>query len=159
MTRPLALVLTAPGTNRDAEAVDALDLAGAEPMVVPITQLREHPELLAGSQLLMLAGGFSYGDALGAGRLLALDLNVFLADQLAAFVAEGKPVLGVCNGFQALVRAGGLRSVRTATGASSAAGSRSWPPRPAASGRPGSARRSSARSPMARGASWPTTTR
>jgi len=108
MTRPLAVVLTAPGTNRDAEAVDALDRAGAEPMVVPVTQLRERPSLLTSSQLLMLAGGFSYGDALGAGRLLALDLTVHLADELAAFITAGKPVLGVCNGFQALVRAGVL---------------------------------------------------
>jgi phosphoribosylformylglycinamidine synthase len=106
MTRPLALVLTGPGTNRDGDAVDALDLAGAEPRVVPIGIARTRPELLSEAQLLMIAGGFSYGDALGAGRLLALDLEVFLADALAAFVAAGKPVIGVCNGFQALVRAG-----------------------------------------------------
>jgi len=56
--------------------------------------------------MLVVPGGFSYGDALGAGRLLALDLSLFFADEVRRFVEEGRPVLGICNGFQALVKAG-----------------------------------------------------
>jgi phosphoribosylformylglycinamidine synthase len=56
--------------------------------------------------MLILPGGFSYGDALGAGRLWALDLGTWFADQLAAFVESGRPVIGICNGFQALVKSG-----------------------------------------------------
>jgi phosphoribosylformylglycinamidine synthase len=65
--------------------------------------------------MLILPGGFSYADALGAGRLLALDLRAYFADEVRGFVDSGKPVLGICNGFQALVKAGllpGLDAVR-----------------------------------------------
>ncbi len=55
---------------------------------------------------LLLPGGFSYGDALGAGARLALDLQVYFHDELQAFVESGRPVLGICNGFQTLVKAG-----------------------------------------------------
>jgi phosphoribosylformylglycinamidine synthase len=58
--------------------------------------------------MLLLPGGFSYGDALGAGARLALDLRVYFQEELLAFVESGKPVLGICNGFQTLVRAGVL---------------------------------------------------
>jgi phosphoribosylformylglycinamidine (FGAM) synthase-like amidotransferase family enzyme len=56
--------------------------------------------------MLVLPGGFSYGDALGAGRLWALDLQTWFQDQLWEFVISGKPIIGICNGFQALVKAG-----------------------------------------------------
>ena len=55
--------------------------------------------------MLVLPGGFSYADALGAGKLLALDLQAYFADEVGAFVQQGKPVIGICNGFQALVKA------------------------------------------------------
>lgn len=55
---------------------------------------------------MLLPGGFSYGDALGAGGRLALELRTWFADELAAFVDAGKPMLGICNGFQVLVKAG-----------------------------------------------------
>ena len=106
MSRPVALVLTAPGTNRDPDASHAFDRAGAEPVVADIRQLREQPQRLDEARILCIAGGFSYADALGAGRLLALDLTSYLSDALAAFVAAGRPVIGICNGFQVLVRAG-----------------------------------------------------
>ena len=54
----------------------------------------------------MVAGGFSHADALGAGRMLALDLTVGLADELRSFVDAGHPLIGICNGFQVLTRAG-----------------------------------------------------
>jgi phosphoribosylformylglycinamidine synthase len=58
--------------------------------------------------MLILPGGFSYGDALGAGRLLASDLRWLFEEELARFIEAGKPVLGICNGFQALVKSGWL---------------------------------------------------
>jgi phosphoribosylformylglycinamidine synthase subunit PurQ / glutaminase len=106
MTRPPAVVLTAPGTNREREAAHALELAGAAARIVSIDDAVVDPTVLDQARLLVVAGGFSFGDALGAGRLIALELQTRLAEQLQTFVAGGKPVLGVCNGFQALVRAG-----------------------------------------------------
>jgi phosphoribosylformylglycinamidine synthase I len=56
--------------------------------------------------LLLLPGGFSYADALGAGKLLALDLKIYFAEAVHTFIDSGKPVIGICNGFQALVKSG-----------------------------------------------------
>ena len=110
MTRPTALVVAGPGTNRDTDAVLALDLAGAEPAVVLAGELTARPELLDDARIVVVAGGFSYGDALGAGRMLALDLTAAdggrLGEQLRSFVAGGRPVVGICNGFQVLTRTG-----------------------------------------------------
>lgn len=107
---PKALILHATGSNRDHEAALALAEAGAQPEIVPLTELRAGGRKWRGYQLLVLPGGFAYADALGAGKLLALDLNLYFADAVNEFVADGKPVLGICNGFQALVRAGLLPS-------------------------------------------------
>ncbi len=110
MSRPAAIVVAGPGTNRDTDAVLALDLAGAEPSVVLAAELTARPELLDDARIVVVAGGFSYGDALGAGRMLALDLTHAdggrLGERLRAFVASGRPVVGICNGFQVLTRAG-----------------------------------------------------
>jgi phosphoribosylformylglycinamidine synthase len=104
--RPQAIVLLAAGSNRDQEAALALELAGAQADIVPLAELTTGRVSLAGYQLLVVPGGFSYADALGAGKLLALDLDTALASEMRAFVNSGKPVLGVCNGFQALIKAG-----------------------------------------------------
>lgn len=104
MSRPPALVIAGPGTNRDHDLALALELAGADPTIVLATELVEHPELLRDARLVGVAGGFSYGDSLGAGRMLALDLVVGLGDALGDFVATGRPVIGICNGFQVLTR-------------------------------------------------------
>ncbi|MEX2252520.1 MAG: phosphoribosylformylglycinamidine synthase I [Thermoleophilaceae bacterium] len=106
MTAIRALVVVGPGTNRDPDAVLALELAGAVPEVVRAERLAAEPERLDAADLVLVAGGFSYGDALGAGRMLALDLDVGLGDALTRFVADGRPVLGICNGFQVLTRTG-----------------------------------------------------
>jgi phosphoribosylformylglycinamidine synthase subunit PurQ / glutaminase len=110
MSRPAAVVVAGPGTNRDTDAVLALDLAGAEPSIVLASELAAQPALLDAARILVIAGGFSYGDALGAGRMLALDLTAGaggrLGEALRAFVASGRPVAGICNGFQVLTRTG-----------------------------------------------------
>ncbi len=110
VSRPAAVVVAGPGTNRDTDAVLALDLAGAEPEVVLIGELVADPDLLDEARIVVVAGGFSYGDALGAGRMLGLDLTGAaggrLGERLRSFVASGRPVIGICNGFQVLTRAG-----------------------------------------------------
>jgi phosphoribosylformylglycinamidine synthase subunit PurQ / glutaminase len=106
--KPKALILQAHGTNRDFDVAEALTLAGAEPEGVPLNTLRAGKKHFADYQMLILAGGFSYADALGAGKLLALDLNAYFVDEITTFVAAGKPVIGICNGFQALVKSGVL---------------------------------------------------
>lgn len=104
--KPKALILQARGTNRDIDVAEALTLAGADPVGVPLNDLRARKANWNDFQMLVIPGGFSYADALGAGKLLALDLNSYFADEIAAFVASGKPVIGICNGFQALVKSG-----------------------------------------------------
>ena len=104
--KPKALVLQAHGSNRDFDVIEALTLAGAEPVGIPLNELRINKTLLSNFQLLVIPGGFSYADALGAGKLLALDLASYFADEISAFVGSGNPVIGICNGFQALVKSG-----------------------------------------------------
>ena len=105
MTLPV-LILHVSGANRDAEAARACELAGGAPHIVHINQLRAGAISLSDYGMLILPGGFSYGDALGAGVRQALDLRAYVHDQLHDFIASGKPVLGICNGFQTLVKAG-----------------------------------------------------
>jgi phosphoribosylformylglycinamidine synthase I len=103
---PKVLILHASGTNRDREAAWACELAGGRPEIVHVTQGRAGARRLTDYAMLVIPGGFSYGDALGAGKLLSLDLRLYLEAELSAFVAAGRPVIGICNGFQALVKAG-----------------------------------------------------
>jgi phosphoribosylformylglycinamidine synthase subunit PurQ / glutaminase len=109
--KPKALILQAHGTNRDYDVAEALTLAGADPEGVPLNHLRAGKKHLSDYQMLILAGGFSYADALGAGKLLAIDLNAYFVDEINQFVNAGKPVIGICNGFQALVKSGILGKI------------------------------------------------
>jgi phosphoribosylformylglycinamidine synthase I len=110
MNTPRALVLRAPGINCDRETAHACRLAGFETHLLHINQLISQPERLLDFHFLVIPGGFSYGDDLGAGTLLAKNLTIHLGPQLRRFIDEGWPVLGICNGFQTLVRAGLLSS-------------------------------------------------
>jgi phosphoribosylformylglycinamidine synthase I len=101
-----ALVLRAPGINCDRETAQACQLVGFKTDLVHINQLLKAPDTLLEYHFLVLPGGFSYGDDLGAGTLLAKNLTIHLGSQLQQFIDEGRPVLGICNGFQVLVRAG-----------------------------------------------------
>ncbi len=104
MTR--ALVLRAPGINCERETAHACRLAGFTTELLHINQLLRVPERLLDYSLLVIPGGFSYGDDLGAGTLLAKNLTIHLGPQLERFTGEGRLLLGICNGFQVLVKAG-----------------------------------------------------
>lgn len=106
MKRVSAIVVTGPGTNRDRDVADALQMAGADVRTVRARELIDRPRLLDDARLAIVAGGFSYADSLGAGRMLALDLSLGLGDELRSFVTSGRPLLGICNGFQVLTNAG-----------------------------------------------------
>jgi phosphoribosylformylglycinamidine synthase I len=110
MQAPSALVITAPGTNRDLAAARALTAAGASVHITPVAQLLLQPELIAKAQVILIAGGFSHADALGAGRMLALELSHGdggrVGDALRQHVAQLRPLLGICNGFQVLTKMG-----------------------------------------------------
>lgn len=106
MTCVRVLVLRAPGTNCHEETAHAFRLAGAAPEPIHVNRLLEAPAILDEFQILCLPGGFSFGDDLGAGTILANVLKRGLGDQLAAFRDRDRLILGVCNGFQVLLRAG-----------------------------------------------------
>jgi phosphoribosylformylglycinamidine synthase I len=105
-SRPKALVLRAPGINCDRETAQACRIVGFDTDLVHINALLKAPEHLLDYALLVIPGGFSYGDDLGAGTLLAKNLMIHLGQQLQQFIDEERLVLGICNGFQVLVRAG-----------------------------------------------------
>jgi phosphoribosylformylglycinamidine synthase subunit PurQ / glutaminase len=107
-SRPRALVMRAPGTNCDRETVIALEMAGADVESVHLERLLAARDL-DDFGLVVLPGGFSFGDHLGAGALWAHRLET-VRDALDRYVERGRPVLGICNGFQALLRLGLLTS-------------------------------------------------
>lgn len=106
MGTPRAIVLRAAGINCDRETQAACDKAGFRADVVHVNRLAEDRRLLGTYHLLVIPGGFSYGDDLGAGRVLGNELRARLLPELRAFVADGRLALGICNGFQIMVRAG-----------------------------------------------------
>lgn len=106
MATPRVLVLRAPGANCDGETEFAFVRAGAEAERVHINRLREQPRMLQRYQVLVVPGGFTYGDDVGAGKILANQLSHFLGDALQRFRDANKLILGICNGFQVLLKAG-----------------------------------------------------
>jgi len=100
---PRVLILRAAGTNCERETAHAFELAGATTEAVHVNRLLESPGTLDQYQILAVPGGFSYGDDLSAGRILADQLRLGLGDRLRDF-ASRKPVIGICNGFQVLVK-------------------------------------------------------
>lgn len=106
MATPRVLILRAPGTNCDRETSFAFERAGGLCESVHIERLLAEPELVRQFQILCLPGGFSYGDDIAAGRILSNQLRHHLADRLAEFKAAERLILGICNGFQILIKSG-----------------------------------------------------
>jgi phosphoribosylformylglycinamidine synthase len=101
-----AIVLRAAGINCDLETEHALELAGAQAERIHINRVIDDPSMLDGFQILVFPGGFSYGDDVAAGKVLANQVVHHLSDILHKFIEDGKLVLGICNGFQVMIKTG-----------------------------------------------------
>ncbi len=108
------LVLTAAGTNCDWETKYAFELVSAQAELVHINQLKAKDRNLKNYQIMVLPGGFTYGDYIAAGRILANELRFALRADIEKFIEDGKLILGICNGFQILVKAGILPALSPA---------------------------------------------
>jgi phosphoribosylformylglycinamidine synthase len=117
MAVPKVCVLRAPGTNCDVETAFAFESCGAAAERVHLFRALEQPERLRDFQILCIPGGFSYGDDVGAGVVFSRALRGRLADALHEFLAADRLVLGICNGFQVLLKSGILPD-----------GTEQWPP-------------------------------
>jgi phosphoribosylformylglycinamidine synthase len=111
MSNVNALVIRAAGINCDLETQHALELSGAAAQRLHVNRIIENPDLLDEFQILVIPGGFSYGDDVAAGKILANQIIHHFSDRLNAFVEEGKIVLGICNGFQVLIKTGLLGKI------------------------------------------------
>jgi phosphoribosylformylglycinamidine synthase len=116
MLAPRALILRAPGTNCDLETAHAFERAGGIARRLHVRALAEKPALADDFQIFCIPGGFSYGDDIASGRILALELRTRLADALVRFRDRGGLVLGICNGFQVLLQTGLLLADPTTGG-------------------------------------------
>lgn len=103
---PNALIITAAGINCDRELAHAFELAGAEPQFIQLSRLMKSPELVDEFDLIGLPGGFSYGDAVAAGRIAAQLMRRTLYGALVGAIERGVPIIAPCNGFQIAVQVG-----------------------------------------------------
>jgi phosphoribosylformylglycinamidine synthase I len=106
MVRVRTLILRAPGTNCDLETAFALEQAGAVVDSAHVNELVGGGKPLSHYQILVVPGGFTYGDDISAGKILANELRLKLGGDIQDFIGRGGLILGICNGFQVLVRAG-----------------------------------------------------
>jgi len=111
MTTPKVLILRTAGTNCDYETRYAFEKAGAKVDAVHINILLANKNLLKDYQILTLPGGFTYGDDVSAGKILANQIKYNLEEDIKTFIHEKKLILGICNGFQALTKAGLLPAI------------------------------------------------
>ncbi len=106
MSKVKTLVLRAPGTNCDMEVAFAFEKAGAEVSLIHIEELIRRDKKLGDYKIMVLPGGFTYGDDLGSGKVIANEISLKLGDDVKRFVENGGIILGICNGFQILVKSG-----------------------------------------------------
>lgn len=104
--KPKVAILFAPGTNFDEETKYAFEKAGAIADIIPMTELLADTRMLNRYQIIDFPGGFSYGDDLLAGKIWANQVRIFLSEEISKFLNNGGLIIGVCNGFQVLMRAG-----------------------------------------------------
>ncbi len=106
MKKPKFIVLAGDGINCERETAFALDFSGAESQIIHVNDLLASPEVLKAADGLAIPGGFSFGDELGSGQILALKIRHKLGDKFFKMVEGKKPIIGICNGFQVLVKLG-----------------------------------------------------
>ena len=129
MKEPGVLIITGDGLNCERETAYAFQLAGAAPAPVHITDLLDSDRGLSPFQILAFIGGFSNGDHLGAGTVQAGLFKHKLKEDLDSFIRAGKPIIGICNGFQTLVKMGilpGTDSLAEEKKSGGAAGPKPW---------------------------------
>ncbi|MBP1706359.1 MAG: purQ [Chloroflexi bacterium] len=112
MSKVNVLVLRGPGTNCDQETAYAFQQAGAVASLCHINQLIRRERRLADYQILVIPGGFTYGDDIAAGRVLANELKIKQGEDIRQLVDSGGLILGICNGFQVMAKAGILPDIR-----------------------------------------------
>ncbi|MDR2115926.1 MAG: phosphoribosylformylglycinamidine synthase I [Planctomycetaceae bacterium] len=101
------LILRAPGTNCDQETAYAFQLAGAKSVeILHINSILETHSILDRAKILCIPGGFSFGDDIAAGKIFALKIKNHLAETFRRFCDAGNLILGICNGFQVLLKSG-----------------------------------------------------
>jgi len=108
MNKVRTLIIRAPGTNCDAETMFAFQQAGAVVSSVHVNRLICGEQRLSDYQIMVIPGGFTYGDDIAGGKVLANELRLKLGEDIRRFVENGGLILGICNGFQVLVKAGFL---------------------------------------------------
>jgi len=106
MVEPRILVLVGFGINCDYETEHAFQLAGAVTHRVHLNDVLADKAMLVRYHVVALPGGFSFGDHIASGRVLANRLRYGLGEELRSFIADGKLVIGICNGFQVMVKMG-----------------------------------------------------
>lgn len=106
MRKPKVIVLRTAGTNCDMETAFAFEKAGASTDLVHINQLVSAKKRLDAYHILAIPGGFTYGDDIASGKILANEIKYKLKDDVCDFIENGKLIIGICNGFQVLVKAG-----------------------------------------------------
>jgi phosphoribosylformylglycinamidine synthase I len=111
MQNAKVLMLMAPGTNCDLETRVAFETAGAEVDAALVNAVFRGEKSLQDYHILVIPGGFTYGDDIAAGKIMANEIRLRLGDDIRKFVADGRLVMGVCNGFQVLVKAGLLPGI------------------------------------------------
>jgi len=103
---PKICILRSDGTNCDFELAYAFEKVGGKSEFVHVNQLRTKEVKLANFQAIALPGGFSYGDDIASGKILAVEMISFLKEELENFRSKGGLIIGICNGFQTLIRTG-----------------------------------------------------
>ncbi len=106
MKKPKVCIVRTAGTNCDKETAFAFSLAGGQPESVHINQFIDGTRALDKYSILAFSGGFSYGDDVAAGKILANELKFKLMSSVERFIKQGKLIIGICNGFQILVKSG-----------------------------------------------------
>ncbi len=112
MQSPKAIVIRTAGTNCDEETKFALEHAGAKAELIHINHLAKESNPFGDTKIIAIPGGFTYGDDVASGKVLAVELAHVIGDKLNEFVAKGGLIIGICNGFQVLVKTGLLPDAR-----------------------------------------------